>query len=151
MTTALATVPDLEARMGAVSDAARARAVLQDASNLIHAETNNAWVSDGALIDDVPGIALTVCCAVARRVIENPSGVTSEALGPFSQSIASSSNDVYLTKAEKRTLRRAAGLGAGVLELESPYPLRQSTTDVYVPWVDADSEQFPMGPFPIST
>jgi hypothetical protein len=152
MTTALASLDDLEARMGTVADEARALAAIDDASNLIHTVTNSAWLDDGALIESVPSIAVTICCSVARRVLENPAGITSETLGPFSQSVSNSTADVYLTTSEQRLLRRATGGSAvGSVTLESPYPLRGADSDVYVPWVDETSEAFPMGPFPAST
>ena len=152
MTTALAELDDLEARMGTVSDPPRAQAAIDDASNWIHEATNNAWIADdGTLVDTIPSVALTVCCAVARRILTNPDGITSESLGPFSQGQSNASSDVYLTKAETRILRRAAGVGIGSITLESPYPLRVSNSDIYVPWVDSESEQFPMGPFPTQT
>ncbi len=151
MTTALALGSDLTARMGDGLDSARAQAAIEDASNLIHEATANVWIDDdGALVDTIPGIAVTICCSVARRILTNPDGFTSESVGPFAQAMSNASSDVYLTKAEQRILRRAAGIGFGSITLESPFPLRQSTSDVYVDWVDGDSEQFPMGPFPSS-
>lgn len=152
MTTALAELSDLEARMGTVVDASRAQAAIDDASNWIHEATNSVWLDDaGELVDTIPSVALTVCCAVARRILTNPDGITSESLGPFSQGQSYASSDVYLTKAETRILRRAAGVGIGAITLESPYPLRAATSEIYVPWVDSTSEQFPMGPFPTQT
>jgi hypothetical protein len=149
---ALATTDDLEARGVDTSDAARAQAALDDASNWIHEATNSVWIADdGSLVDTIPSVALTICCAVARRILTNPDGITSESLGPFSQGQSHASSDVYLTKAETRILRRAAGVGVGAITLESPYPLRVSNSDIYVPWVDQESEQFPMGPFPTET
>lgn len=152
MTTALAEFDDLEARMGTLSDAPRAQAAIDDASNWIHEATNGVWIDDsGELVASIPSIAVTVCCSVARRILTNPDGITSESLGPFSQGQTNASSDVYLTKAETRILRRAAGIGVGAITLESPYPLRAATSEIYVPWVDQTSEQFPMGPFPTET
>jgi hypothetical protein len=152
MTTALAELDDLEARMGSLADTPRAQAAIDDASNWIHEATNSVWIADdGTLVATIPSVALTICCAVARRILTNPDGITSESLGPFSQGQSYASSDVYLTKAETRILRRAAGVGIGSITLESPYPLRAATSEIYVPWVDQDSEQFPMGPFPTET
>lgn len=146
---ALAQLHDLEARMGEVADAGRAQAALDDISAAIHVVTNNAWVSDGALVDDVPGVALAVCCAAARRVLENAQLVASETLGPASTTYAAPSNDIYLTRTEQRLLRKAAGVASvGAVTLESPYPMGESTESIMRPFVDADGEAFPMGPFP---
>jgi len=155
MTTApaLATYEDITARMAA-SDRTRALAAIADASALIHAETGNAWVGDdGALVADVPAIAKTVCCKVVQRIITNPEGTTSESLGPFTESYGSASNDAYLTASERRILSKAvSGSAIGSVTLESPYTYRRpSSSDIYVPWIDEDSEAFPMGPFPSST
>lgn len=143
---ALAQIDDLVARMGHVS-AERARAALEDVSNVIHQFTGNVWVDSetGGLVDDIPPVVRTICCAAARRVLENPQGVVSESLGEYSVTVGGSSNDVYLSRSEMRLLRRAAG-GSGIstVELETPY---QRVGDVFVP-VAGSSEGFPMGPFP---
>lgn len=150
---ALASFDDLTARMGEGVDSTRARVALTDASNLIHAETNNVWISDGVLVADIPGIVLTICCKIAERVLSNPNGLTGETMGPFAEQYANSSNDVYLTRNERRLLQRAAtggGSSIGSITLESPYPMRPALTDVYTVFDNPDTEYFPMGPFPSS-
>lgn len=112
---AFATMEDLEARMGVVLDEARARAALEDASNLIRAEAHPVtWVDDdtGDLSDDVPGVVKTICIRVARRSLENPQALSSmaEALGSYQ--LTTSFTEAYLTNAERRDIRRAAGKGA---------------------------------------
>jgi hypothetical protein len=133
MGVALVQFTELAARME-ISDTARALAAIDDASVLIHAEVNNVWIESGELIDDVPLIARTVCFKVVERVLDNPDGLTSEAVGPFSQSRATASNDVYLTSNERRLVRRAAGLqsGIGSIELETPYARTVDST-LYAP------------------
>lgn len=130
----LAQLDDLEARMGHVGDVARASAALDDASAVIHAETDDAWVGDdGELVESIPSIVVTVCCKVASRVLENPEGLTSETLGPFSAGRANPSPDAYLTKNERRLILRAAGKSGGIgsIELESPFTSALST--LYAP------------------
>ena len=148
---ALAQLADLEARMGVVAAAARARAALDDASALIRSEAGaEDWLDDDGNLEVVPSIVVTVCCKVAQRVLTNPDGVTNETIGSFSQSFTSSSSDAYLTKAERRLVRKAAGSSLiGSVELESPYR-RYSADDMYVS-VAGGGDDLLMGPWPEST
>lgn len=130
--TALAATSDIELRMGSV-DASRAQAAIDDASALIHAETRGVWVDGGELVDDVPAVALTICCKIVQRVLTNPDEVTSETLGPFSQTRSGASADVYLTRSERRVLRRAAGINVGSVTLESPYETPLDRGTLYAP------------------
>lgn len=110
---AFATVDDLAARIPggiAVDDLSRADAALVDASALVRAEAGKTWVTDNVLVD-VPDAVFAVTIAVARRVMTNPDGATSENILDYSRSFSSTtlSNDVYLTKGERRVIVRAAG------------------------------------------
>lgn len=96
-------------------DEDRAEAALFDASALIHAESAQAWVSDGALTDDVPDIVLTICCKAAIRALVNPAGNTQEATGPFSTTFG----DVYLTSKEASLIRGASGGTGGLWTLST--------------------------------
>ncbi len=114
---AFAEIADLEARMGPAGDATRAQAALDDASSAIRDAAGKTWVdAEGALaLPDDPASTVAdtltrVCCAVARRILENPDGASTESVGAFSHSFSNSSNDVYLTSAERRAVRRAAGV-----------------------------------------
>lgn len=114
---AFARVEDLAARRpGGVleGDRPRAQAALDDASTLIRTEVGKDWVNETdptKLAADVPAIFLTVACHAAKRAIDNPEGVQSEALAQgYSASYANSSSDVYLTKAETAKVRKGAGL-----------------------------------------
>jgi hypothetical protein len=115
---------DFEKRVGPVDDVTRAEAALDDASALIRAEAGKTWATDGALDADVPDILVVICIAVARRVIENPNGVSSETLGDATISYENASGDAYLTAAEKRLVRRAGGIsgsmGSVALEIGTP-------------------------------
>lgn len=145
---ALASIPDLEARMGQNVDTARAQAAIDDASSLIHLATNNVWIVDGALVAGIPGVALTVCCAAARRILDNPDLVTAEQIGHANFTYADSSNEAFLKKAELTAVRKAAGISLiGTITLESPYPTRYELTDLYVS-VEGTDEMLPFGPFP---
>jgi hypothetical protein len=104
-----ATVEQLTARVvGGQVDDDRAQAVLDDASARIRAETVKTWVTDGELDADVPDIVGVVCLQAALRAYQNPERLTQEGIGTgYVQSNVSA--DVYLTKAELRLVRRAAG------------------------------------------
>lgn len=146
---ALATLEDLEARMGAQADEARALAVLDDASALIRAEAGDEdWLNDDDELEDVPPLIVMICCKVAQRTLGNPGGVSMESLGSFSQQYTNASPDVYLTRAERRLIRRATNSQTiGSIGLTSEH---QVNTDIYVP-VYGGGEDIPMGPWPEST
>lgn len=118
---AFATLEQLAARIpGGIRDAdeARAQAALDDASTLIRSEVSPhaGWTTAEALDADVPDIVVMVTLWAARRSYENPEGVSEESLGQYSVSLGNSSSDVYLTAAERRHVRKAAGfLSIGVV------------------------------------
>jgi hypothetical protein len=118
---AFANLEDLEARLGPLSDRSRAQAAIDDASSLIHLISRRHWVVEAdegdVLASGVPGAVKAICCAVARRVLENPNAISqhTESIANFSEARTYSvaSNDVYLTQAELRRIRQAAGM-AGI-------------------------------------
>jgi hypothetical protein len=85
------------------ADSARAQANLVDASALIRAEAGEEW-DDGA-----PDSVKAICMAVAKRAFLNPDGINSMSVDGHSATFATGSPDVYLTAAERRAVRRAAG------------------------------------------
>lgn len=110
MQPAFATLEQLTARVaGGQVDDARAQAVLDDASARIRAEAVKSWVDDSnALVADLPDIIVAVCLQAALRAYQNPERLTQEGIGTgYVQSNVSA--DVYLTKAEMKLVRRAAG------------------------------------------
>lgn len=127
MLPALASLEDLEDRGIDISDigtAVRAQAALNDASALIRVEAGADWVGTGNTLDfgdmdqRLADALVSVCCAVVQRVLNNPQGATSMSLGDASVTLTDASTDVYLTRNERRIIRRAAGLGAvGSVEL----------------------------------
>lgn len=144
---ALATLDDLYARMGVVSDEGRARALLDDASALIRAEANYTWLDADGALETVPALIVMVCCKVAERVMSNPEGLSGEAIGGYSAQFSNASSDVYLTKQERRLVRKASGVMAiGTVELESPYK-KYDAEDIYMT-VAGGGEELPMGPWP---
>jgi hypothetical protein len=144
---ALASLDDLRTRMGSVSDEARALALLDDASALIRAEANYTWIDAEGLDEEVPALILMVCCKVVERVLSNPDGLSGEAIGGYSAQFSNASTDVYLTKQERRLVRKAAGTTPiGTIELQSPYR-KYDVEDIYMT-VDNGGEELPMGPWP---
>lgn len=113
---ALATITDLEARLGyQVSDVEQASALLDDASGLIRLEVDPVtWVDDDGSLEAVPQVVTTICCKVVKRALDNSDNVNqlSETIGSYTVARAWYSTDVYLTTAEKRLVRRAAGRGS---------------------------------------
>lgn len=109
MQPAFATVEQLTARVvGGQVDDARAQAVLDDASARIRAEAVKSWVTAGELDADIPDIVGVVCLQAALRAYQSPERLTQEGIGTgYVQSNVSA--DVYLTKAEMKLVRRAAG------------------------------------------
>ncbi len=143
---ALAELEDLEARMGPLSDPSRAQAALDDASALIRSEADVDWLDDDGVLEAVPPVIVMICCKAAQRALTNPGGVSQESLGSFSQQYANASPDVYLTRAERRLVRRETGSQViGTIQLESPY--QNHVSDIYVPVVGG-GEDVPMGPWP---
>jgi hypothetical protein len=138
-----ATYDDLVLRLpeNVTVDEDRAEAALFDASALIHAESAEAWVSDGALVDDVPDVVLTVCCKAAIRALVNPAGNTQEATGPFSTTFG----DVYLTSKEAALVRGASGGTGGLWTLSTTRLDTYETSDFpvyagveYIPVIGQD-------------
>src|SRR5690606_31311161 len=124
-----ASVADVEARLGrTVTDGERAtvEAALEDASDLIRAETVRDWVdpdNPAQLVGDPAQLDTqrTVCAAVAARLIRNPAGVAQETVGPFSVSHGTSAvAGAWLTRRGRLPPRRGAGLiGVTVLSTTS--------------------------------
>jgi hypothetical protein len=119
MLAAFATLDDLAARVpGGISEAdePRAQAALDDASTKIRAEAGKTWTDEDGDLDLPTGadawradILVTVCVQAALRAFTNPEAMTQEGIGTYSASWANATTDVYLTRAERQMVRRAAG------------------------------------------
>jgi hypothetical protein len=123
---ALATSTDLRALIGDVDDEGRARALLDFASALIRTEAGVDWVDEDDELDGVPDIVRFVCCKVVERVLSNPTGLQAESVVNYRAEYGNASSDLYLTKQERRLVRKAAGklavaaVGTTRNELETP-------------------------------
>lgn len=88
----IATLTDLEPWL-TIDNEERAEAILAAASTLVRSRTGQAWVDvDGVQLevveDDDFEAVKTVVVQVALRVYQNPQGITQQATGPFSRSVA---------------------------------------------------------------
>lgn len=111
MLPALATVTDLEARLGLDPESltggelGRAQAALADASALVRLEGGQTWVDDAGALT-APDAIVRVTLGAAHRNYVNPDGVVQESVGPFARRLSDQSTGVYLTKAELDIVRR---------------------------------------------
>lgn len=99
------------------------------------ASVSPAWTAATA-----PDIAKAICIAAAKRAFVKPDMVASETIVAYTATFASSPQSVYLTKAEKAEIQRAAkrsGLwsqpttradkdsqGNQIVDTPSPWPLQ---------------------------
>ena len=146
---ALVSLEEFAARLGgiAAADEERAQAALDDASALIRVEAGTEdWVDDEGALETVPDVVVAVCVAVAGRAFRNPDGLRSEQIGTYSVTYGDATTAVYLTAAERRIVRRAAGMmSLGSIELESGYAPNIVTVPVDIggdpiPWVTIGDE-----------
>lgn len=110
MLAALATVHELEARLGldpstlADADLARAQAALDDVSALVRYETNRDFV-DGAGVPNAPAVVVRIVLGAALRNYRNPDGEIVQGTGPFTRTLKAAEVSALLTDAEKSILR----------------------------------------------
>lgn len=64
-----------------------------------------------AVVSPVPALARSIVLEVARRGYDNPRGVQSETVGPFTRTFGTGSVGVYLTATEKEALQAIAAGG----------------------------------------
>lgn len=104
----LVMLEELKTRLGleefpSPADEARAQAALDDAVGLVLEETKKTFrAADGT--PDVPSTVATVIFASAKRSYQNPSGITSETVGPFAYRYGATG--AFLTEEEKQALSR---------------------------------------------
>lgn len=113
MSAALATVAALEARLGIPQDSlegvalAKAIADLEDASDLVRAETGKTWLDEqGQPV--APGPVVTVVLKAALRCYRNPEEFSSETEDGYTWRREPDAVSPYLTEAEIRLLARYA-------------------------------------------
>lgn len=113
MLPALATLPDLEDRLGhgiPADQTAQAYARLRDASAIVRAYAGVDWVNDAGNLDAVPDGVAGVVASMVERATRNPDGITQETTGPFNRSFGSTASErLYMTRMERMVVRAAAG------------------------------------------
>lgn len=125
----LITVPELLARPGFDGiDSGEAEALIEDASALVRDCV--APELDDVESPDTPPAVVPVVVSMVRRGQSNPLGHSQEQLGDYGYSTGGQmAATLYLTRREKRIVRRAVGkLGAGSLDMEGDLP-RQPSED----------------------
>ncbi len=79
---------------------------------------------------DVPDAVATVVLQVARRVFDNPTGVSQKSIDDYSVSYGSvSAGAAYLNRSELRIVRKAGDTNFTAVGYESPYS-GDSTADL---------------------
>jgi len=145
MLDALASLEQLEARMGTIESETAALAALGDASALVRAEAGLDWEDT-----DPPDVVVVVVLAAAARALRNPDAAQSEGIGTYNVAYgATSLGGVWLTTNERRAIRRAvsgAASGIGSIELESPWQPEITTVPVDIggdemPWATLGEEE----------
>ena len=146
----LATIDDLRSFTGQDVGVSRAVALLDYASALIRVEAGTDWVDENNDLDGVPDVIRFIVCKVVERALSNPDGLTAESVVNYRAEYGNASSDLYLTKQERRLIRKAAGTPLiTTVELESPYR-KYDPDDIYMT-VANGGEEVPMGPWPADT
>lgn len=124
----LITLPELLARPGFEDiDSTQAEALIEDASALVRDCVSP--LLDDVEAPDTPKSVVAVLVSMIRRGSSNPLGHTQEQLGDYgySQGGGDGIATLYLTRREKRIVRKAVGkLGAGSLNMEGDLPRQPS-------------------------
>lgn len=150
MLPALASVTDLEARLGLDpntlkdGDLARARAALADASALVRMEARQSFLDEATGANTAPDAVIRVVLGAAQRNYVNPDSVVQETVGPFVRRLAEESTGVYLTKAELEIVRRFRPSGGGLWSLTTTRDEDISNTIWY-------QDSFGTEPFPLAS
>ncbi|MFC6090871.1 hypothetical protein [Saccharothrix lopnurensis] len=119
MLPALATVAALERRIGVEvgtlegADLGRAETDLEDASNLVRAETGNDWIGDDGT-PAAPAPLVTVVLRAARRCYRNPDEFSSESEEGYTWRRDEDAVSPYLTQSEVSICQRYAGASSGL-------------------------------------
>lgn len=101
-------IDDLGTYLGATVDYARGQQILDLAHTLCE-----------AIINPLPAGAEAVVLDVAARAYSNPTNVSQESTGPFSVQRGPVSGGLWLTRANKSTLRQLAGQSGGAFTIDT--------------------------------
>lgn len=147
---ALATIAQLETRLGvpvgslAGVELAQAQALLEDASELVRAETGKSWVDEDNL-PIAPGPVQTIVCQIVIRYLKNPDGYTSESEDGYTWRREGTDVDggLYLTDQERRLLSRYSTSNGGLYTI--PTTKRPYSRDVEIVLIDDQFGGDPIG------
>lgn len=97
----------------------------------------------GSIVSPLPASAKGVILTAAARAYANPAGTSAESVAGASSSWAP--GGLYLTRAERRTLRRLAGIGGGAFTIDpTPADAMQNYQDPLEPPTVEDAETLVM-------
>lgn len=125
----LVAVDEVETRLGRAltgAEAARAEARIVDVSGEVYALAGEDAFHDSGGGLDVPAVVVAVVCDAVIRLVENPRGLTGETIGDYNWQANNARGRalLYLTAAEARAVRRAAGLpSVGTITLQGDLPV----------------------------
>jgi len=121
------------------AEADRAEHLLAEASELIRDVAGKDYVTEDGILDVVPRRVAKICVAAAFRAFNNPEGLTQRSIGDSSKSYDRTNReggeDVYLTEAEERSIRRAAGSSSmASVTLVTPYNVEAPDDEEELVW-----------------
>lgn len=109
-------------------DLEQIEALLEDASNLVRACVAPELDDTEAPLTGNLRALIPIILSMVRRSRENPRGLTGEQLGDYGWQAQGAATSVYLTRNEKRLVRKIVGvLGVKELEQEGDLPLLVSS------------------------
>lgn len=120
-------VSDLSTFMNVTVDDTRAQQML----NLVEADA-------GSIVSPLPASAMGVILSAAARAYANPAGVASQSVAGAATAWG---GGLYLNKAERRTLRRLAGIGGGAFSINAATGAGKGYRDPLQPLTIDDTEQ----------
>lgn len=116
------------------AESERAEHLLDEASELIRDVAGQTWLNDDGTLGAVPRRIANICVAAAFRAFGNPEGLSQRSLGDSSKSYdrtgREGGEDVYLTAAEERDIRRSNGGSMISVTLVTPYDV-ETVEDVW--------------------
>lgn len=129
---ALITLADFTARHEedlSAAEQARVTTLIDDASALVVQAVNDPTITD-PWDTTAPAAVVPVVYRMVRRAFVNPDGYESETIGSYTWRHGREPG-IFMTKMERREVRRAAGGTSTSVTLESPY----AGTETY--WLEA--------------
>lgn len=127
----LVTISEVEARFKTTfegADLTQIEALIDDASNLVRVCVAPELDDTTAPLTGNLRALIPIIMTMIRRARDNPRGLTGEQLGDYGWQAQNAQTTVYLTRNEKRLVRKIVGfLGVKELELEDDLPLLVSS------------------------